>query len=412
MLDMHPFFTLLLAFTVGQNLPAPADSSQDHAGVQAHVGKGYEFEKDELFSKAAEEFEAALALAPELSGVRYQLGVCYFSLGRNDDARREFVRVRSETHDDPSAVYMIARLDRAAHRLDAAIHGFQSIVAKSPFPDTAYYLGSAYLESGRLTDAEKWLKKAQPLNPRDFRIPDHLARVYQREGRAAEAEKEYALSAELRQNYNQAAAEAIECSQALEKGVADGTPDSCAKLFQPDDPDRLTLLGMIYGQHGRYNKAVQPLERAAALDPDSYEIEHNLGLTFFRLQRYSEARGPLERAVALRPDFFESNALLGATLFMLRQDSEAYRVLEHAHRLNPNDADTAELLFKTASVLGTKSYQAKAYSIALAYLRVARDLRPTDPMVHVRLAEVYDHAGDTQQAQAEKQMAQQLASRH
>ena len=408
---MHQVLTLLLAIGAGQNLSVRANSPQGGSSVQAHVGKGYEFEKDELFSKAAQEFEQALALAPELSRVRYQLGVCYFSLGRDDDARREFVRVRSETHDDPSVVYMIARLDLAAHRLDAAIHGLESIGAKPPFPDTAYYLGSAYLESGRLTDAEKWLKEAQPLNPRDFRIPDHLARVYQREGRTADAEKQYALSAELRQNYNQAAAEAIDCSQALEKGAAASTADSCAKLFQPGDPDRLTLLGMIYGQHGQYDKAVQPLERAAALDPGSYEIEHNLGLTYFRLQRYSEARRSLERAVALRPDFFESNALLGATLFLLRQDSEAYRVLEHAHRLNPADADTAELLFKTASVLGTKSYQAKAYSMALTYLRVARDLRPADPMVHARLAEAYDHAGDAQQAQAEKQMARQLAAR-
>jgi len=409
---MHQVLTLLLAFAAGQNLPARADSSHDQSGAQAHVGKGYEFEKEELFSKAAQEFEAALALAPELSRVRYQLGICYFALGREDNARRQFVRLRSETDDDPSVIYFLARLDLAGHHLDAAIRGFERIVAKPPFPDTAYYLGSACLESGRLAEAERWLKQAQPLNPRDFRIPDHLARICQREGRTADAEKEYALSAELRESYNQAAAEAMKCGQTLEKGAAaDSTPDSCAKLSRPDDPDRLTLLGMIYGRHGLYEKAVQPLERAAALDPDSYEIEHNLGLTYFRLQRYGDARGPLKRAVSLRPDFFESNALLGATLFVLRQDSDAYRVLEHAHRLSPGDADTADLLFKAASVLGTENYQAKAYSMALAYLRVARDLRPADPLVHARLADVYSHAGDAQQAQTEKQIAQQPVSR-
>jgi Flp pilus assembly protein TadD len=407
---MHRFLTLLLVILAGQNSPAPRDTVPDQSAAQAHVGKGYEFEKDELFSKAADEFEAALALAPGVSRVRYQLAVCYFALGRDDDARREFVRLRSETHGDPSVIYMIARLDLASRHLDAAIRGFEDIVAKPPFPDTAYYLGTAYLESGRLADAEKWLNAAQPLNPRDYRVPDHLARVYQREGSTAQAEKEYARSAELRQNYDQAAAEGIECSRALEKGTAGDAPDACTKLFRPDDPDRLTLLGMIYGQHGRYSQAVGPLERAAVLDPESYEIEHNLGLTYFRLQRYDEARGPLERAVTLRPDFFESNALLGATLFMLRQDSDAYRVLDHAHRLNPNDADTTDLLFKAASILGTKSYEAKQYAAALTYLRVARDLRPTDALVHARLAEVYGRAGDEQQAQTEKQIARRLAA--
>jgi len=409
---MHQVLTLLLALIAGQSPPSPRSVIPDRPDVQAHVGKGYEFEKDELFSKAAGEFEAALTLAPGFSRVRYQLGVCYFALGRDDDARREFVRLRSETQDDPSVAYMIARLDLVAHHLDAAIRGFESIVAKPPFPDTAYYLGAAYLESGRLADAGKWLNRAQALTPRDFRVPDHLARVYQREGRTGQAEKEYARSAQLRQNYNQAAAEGLECSQALEKGPENNALDPCAKLFQPDDPDRLTLLGMIYGQHREFEKAARPLERAATLDPDSYEIEHNLGLTYFRLRQYDNARGPLERAVALRPDFFDSNALLGATLFMLRRDSGAYRVLDHAHRLNPDDADTADLLFKAASVLGTQSYEAKEYGMALTYLRVARDLRPADPLVHARLAEVYLRTGDAQQARAEREVSQRLAARH
>ncbi len=160
---------------------------------------------------------------------------------------------------------------------------------------------------------------------------------------------------------------------------------------------------MIYGERGRYTEALEPLERAAKLDPDSYEIEHNLGLTYFRLKRYADARGPLGRAVALRPDFFDSNALLGATLFMLGHDSEAYRALDHTHRLNPEDRDSAELLFKTAMILGAKSYANKQYSEALKYVRAAEDLRPQDPQVHSRLAELYDLMGDPQQAQLERQ---------
>jgi tetratricopeptide (TPR) repeat protein len=162
---------------------------------------------------------------------------------------------------------------------------------------------------------------------------------------------------------------------------------------------------MIYGERGRYAQALGPLERAAKLDPDSYEIEHNLGLTYFRLKRYAEARGPLERAVDLRPDFFDSNALLGGTLFMLGQDLDAYRVLDHAHRLNPEDRDSAELLFKTAMILAAKNHDDKQYPEALKYLRAAEDLRPEDPGVHARLAELYDSMGDPQRAQLERQGA-------
>jgi len=392
-------------FGLGLSQTVRARVPQHQPSAEAHVGRGYEYEKDDRFGPAASEFEAALALDPNLPRARYQLAVCYYALGRDEDARRQFERLRIDSPNDPSVIYFIGRLDLKEHNLDAAIRELQSIVAQPPFPDTAYYLGSAYLEEGDLQDAEKWLKKAEPLNPRDFRIPDHLARVYQREGRASNAEQEYERSAKLRQNYDQAAAAGIACGQELAKVAWDEDAEDCEKLFRPDDPDRLTELGMIYGKLGRYGQALAPLERAAKLDPDSYEIEHNLGLTYFRLKRYAEARGPLERAVALRPDFFDSDALLGATLFMLGQDPEAYRVLDHAHRLNPEDRDSAELLFKTAMMLGAKSHANKQYSEALKYLRAAEDLRPQDPQVHARLAELYDLMGNPQQAQLERQSA-------
>jgi tetratricopeptide (TPR) repeat protein len=388
---------------LGIDQPVRASVPQDHPSAEAHVGKGYEYEKDDRFALAAGEFEAALALDPNLPRARYQLGVCYYALGRAVDARSEFERLRIDTHDEPSVVYFIGRLDLTEHNVDAAIRELRSITAQPPFPDAAYYLGSAYLAKGDLTDAEKWLKSAEALNPRDFRIPDHLARVYQREGRPSDAENEYMKATKLRQNYDEAAAEGIACSQELAKAVPKEGAEDCARLFRPDDPDRLTQLGMIYGEHGRYTEALEPLERAAKLDPDSYEVEHNLGLTYFRLKRYADARGPLERAVALRPDFFDSNALLGATLFMLGQDSEAYRALDHTHRLNPEDRDSAELLFKTAMILGAKSYTDKHYSEALKYVRAAEDLRPRDPQVHARLAELYDLMGDPRQAQLERQ---------
>ncbi len=385
---------------------APPPASMD---TQAHVGKGYEFEKDDRFSEASREFEAALAIDAKLPGARYQLAVCYFALARLDDARREFLQLRTETHSDPSVIYFLGRLDLLELRLDGAISELESVVARPPFPDTAYYLGTAYVDKGDLRSAELWFEKARALNPRDYRIPDHLARIDQREGKAVDAEREYASSEKLREIYNQAAEDGVNCSAALDKGDEAAARIACAKLNQPNDPDLLTTLGMIYGRHARYANAVDPLRRAAGLDPESYEIQHNLGLTLFRLQRYQDARAPLERAVALRPNFFDSNALLGATLFALHDDSQAYAVLDHAHHLNPQDVDTLDLLFKSATILGTKSRAAKDYAQSIKCLQVAAELKPQDPQAHARLALVYEEAGDARSAETERQAAARLA---
>jgi tetratricopeptide (TPR) repeat protein len=220
-----------------------------------------------------------------------------------------------------------------------------------------------------------------------------LARVYQREGRKADAEEQFDISSRLRQHYDRASQQAVACSQLLETKPFDQAQPACEQLFDPNDPDKLTTLGLLYGQHGHYAEAVQPLEKAGRLDPDSFEIQHDIGLTYFRLRRYADARATLVKAVALRPDFFGSNALLGATLYALGQDEPAYKVLSHAHALNPEDRDTASLLFKEALVLASREESQKKYDSALAYLQKAAQLQPEDQGVRQQLSDLLQQLG-------------------
>src|SRR5207249_11616080 len=155
--------------------------------VQAHIGKAHEDLKDQRYREAAEEFDAALKLDPHLVDIRYQLGVCYFAIGQRKEARKELERVRTETRNDPAAIYYLGRMDLTEGNLDSAIELLNGLMSKPPFPDTAYYLGSASLKKGDAAAAEKWLRKAAEVDPRDFRIPDHLARVYQKLGRRQDA---------------------------------------------------------------------------------------------------------------------------------------------------------------------------------------------------------------------------------
>jgi tetratricopeptide (TPR) repeat protein len=380
--------------------------------VATYVGKGYDNMAKRRYNEAVREFQAALSLDPKLVQVRYQLAVCYFSLGQTKESRQEFDRLLVEAGRDPSVIYYLGRLDLEGGDIDSATRRLQSIVAHPPFPDTAYYLGSAYLKKGDLALAERWLREAVKQTPRDFLVHDHLARVYQKAGREVEAEKEYALSADLRHEYEFASQQAVACNQDLDTRPLAEARGTCQALFDRNDPHKMVTLGMLYGQHGDYADAVEPLSLAAKLDPNSPVIEHNLGLTYFRLERYAEARAPLERAAALRPGFFGSNALLGATLYALREDEAAYRVLEHAHQLNPQDDDTATLLYKTALLLAKNRYAKRQNAECLGYLRKAAELRPDDAETHRRLAQVYAILGQPNQAEQEKRLADRLAAEH
>jgi tetratricopeptide (TPR) repeat protein len=374
----------------------------------AHLGKGYELVKDERYREAAAEFQAALALQPSHVRARYQLAVCWFALLKLPEARTEFERVRQEAGEDAQVVYYLGRIDLLEGDTESAIRKLRNIAARPPFTDTAYYLGSAYLQKGNLQEAEKWLRTAAAANPRDYRVRDHLARVYQKQGHRAKAESEYNLASQLRTSADAATRAAVVCGQELESHGLSEASETCRQLLDSRDPDKLTTLGLLYGRHGFFAEALEPLEQAARLDPDSSEIQHDLGLTYFRLRRYKEARAPLEKAVAIRPDFFGSCALLGATLYSLGEHELSYTALRHAHQLNPQDEDTASLLFSDAVVLAQSEFKDKEYEKCLAHLQVAAELRSADPQVHWRLADVYGLLGRRAEADRERADAERL----
>jgi Flp pilus assembly protein TadD len=317
---------------------------QKPSAADPHLSRGEQLMQQRLFDEAAKEFQEALAANPSDPHARFQLAVCLLSLGRNDEARTQFEQVHAREGASRYVTYYLGRLDLLSNDYASAVRRLSSVAANPPFPDTAFYLGVAYVSSGDLTAGIRWLEQAAKLAPHDYRVHYRLARAYSSAGREQEASREYALYNQFRDQHKNTETEARACTAALRAGPPDTARDVCHKMYDPNDPEKLTLLGQLFGDAGDFTDALDPLTRAVQLDPGSFEAQHDLGLTFFRLQRYSEARQPLESAVALRPDFYGSVVMLGATLYMLGDDEAALPVLEHAHRLNPADAQTNAVL--------------------------------------------------------------------
>jgi tetratricopeptide (TPR) repeat protein len=376
--------------------------------AEVHVGKGYELVKDRRYTEAAKEFEAALSLKPRLVRVRYQLAVCWFNVGQLKQSRDEFELVRRETGGDSSVTYYLGRIDLLEGNTESAIREFKSIVSAGRFEDAYGYVGLAYLKRSDLESAKQWLQKAAKATPRDPRVHDYLGGVYQKLGRHSEAKEEFSLAFRLRQRLAAAAGLAVDCGHDLATQPLAKAQTTCQQLFDPTDEYNLLTLGVLYGRYAYYEQALEPLQLAARLDPESVEIQYNLGLSYFRVRRYREARAPLEKAVALQPDFFGPNALLGATLYGLKEDELSYKVLQHAHRINPQHPETAGLLFRVSLGLGQKEFLAKKYTQSLVFLKEATALNPSLPEVHRLLAEVYSSLGQGKEAAHESKEAERL----
>jgi Flp pilus assembly protein TadD len=377
---------------------------------EVHLGKGYDALKQSRYDEAVTEFRAALQLDPKLvMRARFPLAVALFELKQSAAARKEFDAVRSEAGDHPNVLYYLGRLDLLDQDFAAAIRDFSKAATNPPFPDTAYQLGFAYFKHGDLQAAEKWLKSAGVANPKDSAVPYQLALVYRKQGRENEAQKAFALSAELRRRDVEDSQLRLECAQALDHGQRDEARSVCQRLYDPNDAEKLTALGLIYGQHGDLEAALDPLRRAAALDPQAPQMQYNLAFTYYRLNRFEEARTPIADAVRRWPDIFQLNALYGAVLSKLGEDLPAYQALRRAHQLNREDTGTADLLFVTVLGLARKSLAAHQYSDSLDYFEEAVKLRPEDPEPHRGKAEVYDLTGRQAEAAAERQQVARLS---
>jgi len=394
-----------------QSQAAPPAKPAESGTAESHLGKGYDALKQDRYEVAVEEFRAALAIDSSLVlRAQFPLAVALFEQHKFAESRREFEAVRRQTGDHPNILYYLGRLDIETRDFSSAIKNLNAAMAKPPFPDTAYYLGFAYFKQNDLPNAEKFLSQAAQLNPRDSRIPYQLGFVYRKEGREDDAQKSLALSEDLHRQDDTEAQLRAQCGEKLDKASRDEAHALCDKLYHDDDAERLTALGMIYGQHGDLEAALKPFLRAAGLSPQSPQVQYNLALTYFQLNRFEDARPPLAQALKRWPDLFPLNALYGAVLTKLGEPDQAYEVLHHAHQLNPQDSPTADLLYATTLKLAEKSQTARQYPSALNYFEEAVKLRPQDPEPHRRMAEIYTQLGKSAQAASERQEADRLTN--
>jgi Flp pilus assembly protein TadD len=396
---------------VGQESPAAAPVAGDTP--EAHLGRGYDALKQEMYEVAASEFRAALQVDPSLVlRARFPLAVALFESHKSNEARRELEIVRHEVGDHPNVLYYLGRLDLEQHNFDGAIRSLKEAATakpKPPFPDTAYHLGFAYFKHGDLADAEKWLKEAAQLTPRDPRVLYQLGFVYRREGREEEARKALGASEELRRRDDSEPLLKAECGKKLDEGRRDEARSFCEQLYAPEDAVRLTSLGTIYAQHRDLEAALKPFRRAVELEPQSPQMQYNLALTYFQLNQFGRARVSLAHVIERWPDLFQLNALYGAVLAKLGEDVPAYQALHHAQQLNPQDQETTELLYKIALALARKTQSTRQYVDSLQYLEEAEKLRPQEPEPHRGMAEIYSLTNHPREATAERQEADRLS---
>jgi tetratricopeptide (TPR) repeat protein len=150
-------------------------------------------------------------------------------------------------------------------------------------------------------------------------------------------------------------------------------------------------LGLLLGSERQYKAAQLELEKADALQPETFEILYNLGEDLLRVGDFPKAEIVLGRALKLKPDSPETLTLLAQAYTNQSRPLDALDLLMRAHKLAPENTD---VIFLMAQVSMSQNYFEDAIPLLEAGVKIA----PTRTDLIASLGESYFMAGKTEKA--------------
>ena len=307
--------------------------------------------------------------------------------------------------------------------IDEAKKKIQEQLALNPSSVEGYnLLGIVYSTEKDYTNALKAFQQALKLDPNSTKTRNNLGNAYVAQNKIELGEKEFRAVLRLDPvnndgNYNLglvllargSPAEAITHFQRVRPAntvtrfnlirayLAAGRKAEGLKMAtelsaqNKDDVQLHSTLGVLLASAKEYRAAQLELEKANALQPETFEILYNLGQTYLRAGEYAKAEPILNRALKLKPDSPEALYLLAQVYSEQTRAVDALDLLVRAHKLAPQNSD---IIFLLARVSMSQNYYEDAIPLLESGLKVA----PQRADLHAALGESYFMSGKAEKA--------------
>ena len=231
-------------------------------------------------------------------------------------------------------------------RYREAVAVMEPLVRQSPESDQFFViLGRAYLELGRVQEAEKAFKASLRLVPDNPRQLWRLGKALRRQGKLADAISHF----------------------------------EAALAVMPDFAVVHCSLGDALAKQGRNDEAMQHYQLAVSAAPNLGRAHSRLGVAYATRRQFARARDHLQRSVELEPDSPHALVNLGNVLLQLRQPAEGFELLRKALRFDPKYLPAHRSLVQALLLSGSPGE-------AIQALRRAHEALPGDNEMTLRLA--------------------------
>ena len=168
------------------------------------------------------------------------------------------------------------------------------------------------------------------------------------------------------------------------------------------DTDAWNNLGMVSGEQGNYDEALEEFQKSARANPNNVLPVQNM-VRIYRFQgRAADAQKALEELIALAPNNADLHLAVAMTLVAQNEIEDARRELETAVRLRPDNTDAINDLGVVLLRLG-KSQE------ALERFEECQRISPEFDRPFINAALIYNTSGQPAKA---RQILEQFLVRH
>jgi tetratricopeptide (TPR) repeat protein len=270
----------------------------------------------------------------------------------------------------------------------AALDAFQHALELEPnSTSTRNNIGNVYVAQGKFGLAEEEFRTVLRAAPANRDANYNLGLVLLARGLPAKAilhfQRVRPANLETKFNLTRAYLQAGRTQEGLK---------SATELSNEKDNVQLHFtLGVLLAAEKQYRAAQLELEKANALQPETFEILYNLGQAYLRASEYPKAELALNRALKLKPDSAEALYLLAQVYSDQKKSVDALDLLVRAHKLAPQNAD---IIFLLARVSMSQNY----FEDAIPLLESGLQIAPKRADLRAALGESYFMSGKTEKA--------------
>src|SRR5580658_1405694 len=251
----------------------------DPKNAQAHAILGHQYLLMHDLPNALTELTKAVELDPRRVEGYAAVGSVHLAQGKPDDAEAAYqkaITVNPKSVQAQMALGEFFFAQRKMAQAEAAIRTACDLDARAVLP--RLFLGRIYALTGQLAEAEDLYSKLKAVAPDDPRAYEALGTFYLSSGQQEKAVSEFKSLADKKPKDNSVKAYLIETLLDLNRAQEAAPLVQKALSTNGENPRMVLASGRVLVSEGKYQEAIERLEKAIKLTPGSANAYYFLGM--------------------------------------------------------------------------------------------------------------------------------------